>query len=99
MSTYKVLNRKGEQIETDVTLHPGEVLKNELEARGIQQKDFAKKLGIQPPHLNDLLKGKRQMSARLAVKIEKELDIDAAFWLRVQSDYYITMIRRELKDA
>ena len=99
MSNYKVVGKKGEQIETDVLLHPGEILRDELQAREIPQKEFAKKLGIQPPHLNDLLKGKRQMSARLAVKIEKETGIDAAFWLRVQSAYQISVIRKEFESA
>lgn len=96
MSNYTVTNKKGQPIETDVLLHPGEILRDELEAREITHKDFASAIGIQPPHLSDLLKGKRHVSARLAVKIEKALAIDAAYWLRVQSAYDLAIARKEL---
>ncbi len=99
MSNYKVVNRKGEQLETDIVLHPGEILRDELEARTISQKAFAEILGVQPPHLNDLLKGKRHISARLAVKIEKALNIDAAYWLRVQMAYDLAIARKEMEAA
>jgi HTH-type transcriptional regulator/antitoxin HigA len=99
MSIYKVVDKHGKELETDVTLHPGEILGSELEAREITQKDFAKQLGIQAPHLNDLIKGKRHVSATLAVKIEKALGIDAAFWLRVQVAYDLAVARRELEEV
>ena len=97
MATYKVVDKNGKKINTDVLLHPGEVLADELSAREITQKDFAQKIKLQPPHLNDLLKGKRHVSARIALKIEKELGIDAAYWLRLQMNYDLEIAKRELK--
>lgn len=95
MATYKVVDKNGKKITTDVLLHPGEVLCDELEAREIKQKDFAQKIKLQPPHLNALLKGKRHVSARIAIKLEKELGIDADFWLRVQMTYDLAVARKE----
>lgn len=95
MATYKVVDKNGKKLTTDVLLHPGEVLADELEAREIKQKDFAQKIKLQPPHLNDLLKGKRHVSARIAIKLEKELGIDADYWLRVQMAYDLTIARKE----
>lgn len=95
MSTYKVVDKNGKKITTDVLLHPGEVLSDELEAREIKQKEFALKLKLQPPHLNDLLKGKRHVSARIAIKLEKELGIEADYWLRVQMAYDLAVARKE----
>jgi len=71
MKHYEVIGKNGKVIETDVTLHPGEVLTDELEARKILKKDFAALLDLQPSHLSDLLKGKRHVSARLALKLEQ----------------------------
>ncbi|MBC7720721.1 MAG: HigA family addiction module antidote protein [Pedobacter sp.] len=98
MSNYQVIGRNGKPIETDVTLHPGEIIADELEARDILKKDFAILLDMQPAHLSDLMKGKRHVSARLALKLEQHLGINAAYWLRVQSSYNLFMARKELKD-
>ena len=96
MATYKVIDKTGKKISTDVTLHPGEVLSDELIAREIKQKDFAIKINLQAPHLNDLLKGKRHVSARIALKLEKELGIDAYYWLRLQINYDLEVARKEI---
>jgi antitoxin HigA-1 len=97
MGTYKVIDKTGKQISTDVTLHPGEVLNDELIAREIKQKDFAVQLKLQSPHLNDLLKGKRHVSARIALKLENELGIDAAYWLRLQMNYDLAVAKKEIQ--
>ncbi len=77
MADYKVLDKNGNKIYTNVLLHPGEIIADELEARLISQKDFAKSIQLLPPHLNDLIKGKRNISAKIAIKLETELGIDA----------------------
>jgi HTH-type transcriptional regulator/antitoxin HigA len=97
MPQYQVTGRNGKAIETDVTLHPGEIIADEIEARNILKKDFAALLNMQPAHLSDLMKGKRHVSARLAIKLEEHLEINAAYWLRVQSSYDLFMARKELQ--
>ncbi len=82
--SYIVLNKKGKKNFTDVTLHPGEVLMMELEARGIKKSAFAAQIQMKPSHLSELLHGKRNVSAATALKLEKLLDIDAEYWMRVQ---------------
>lgn len=99
MGNYKVISTKGHEIETDVLLHPGEVLGEELEARDILQKDFARLLKIRPSHLNELIKGKRHISALIALKLEKHLEIEAGFWMRLQVDYDLKQARKQLKIA
>jgi len=90
---YKVLNSRGKEIQTDVALHPGEVLLDELEARGIKKTAFAALLGIKPGHLSELLHGKRHVGASMALKLEKLLNIPAEYWMRVQV-YYDLFIER-----
>lgn len=97
MSNYQVVGQNGKVLHTDVTLHPGEVIFDELDARELSQKDFAAAIGMQPPHLSDLIKGKRHVSAKLALKLEEQLGIDAEFWLRLQSSYDLFMARKELQ--
>ena len=58
--------------------HPGEVLKEELEFRGISQRGLAKKLGISYSALNEMLNGKRALNTELALMMEAALGVDAA---------------------
>ena len=53
-------------------VHPGETLAEELKERGIKQKELAKAIGIQPSHLNELIKGKRSFTAP-AVRLRARL--------------------------
>jgi antitoxin HigA-1 len=99
MPHYKSIGKSGKEIVSDAMLHPGEVLAEELEAREILQKDFASSVGMRPPHFNELIKGKRHVSAMLALKLEKELGIDARFWMRLQADYDLKMARKQIKAA
>ena len=83
MPDYKILNSKGKEIFTDVSLHPGEVIGMEIEEREIPKSTFAGKLRMTPSHFSKLLHGKRHVSAATAIKLEKLLDIPAEYWMRV----------------
>lgn len=68
-------------------VHPGEILNEELKERGIKQKELAAKIGIQPSHLNELIKGKRSFTVALAMALEKELGIPYDSWMQMQYSY------------
>ena len=67
--------------------HPGEVLKDELEFRGISQRGLAKKMGISYSALNEVLNGKRALTTDLAVKIESAIGLPAKVLLAAQTQY------------
>ncbi|HUZ62063.1 MAG TPA: HigA family addiction module antitoxin [Hanamia sp.] len=89
----KILGSNGKQIRVNIALIPGEVLREELEARNITQSAFAMKIGIYPSHFSDVLKGKRRLNASLALKLEEELGISAEFWVGLQADYELSKER------
>ncbi len=99
MGTYKVIGKSGKELVSDVLLHPGIVLGDELLARNIQQKEFAALLDMGAPHLNELIKGKRHISALLALKLEQQLGISAGFWMRLQVEYDLKIAKKQLKVA
>ncbi len=99
MAEYKVIDANGNPVKTDATLHPGKIIAEELDARNILKKDFAMVVSMQPSHFSDLIKGKRHISAKLALQLEKHLGIDAAFWLRLQMAYDLAIARKELETA
>ena len=55
--------------------HPGEVLKDELEYRGISQRGLAKEIGISYSAFNEMLNGKRSLSPELAMMMEAALGV------------------------
>ena len=75
--------------------HPGEVLKDELEYRGISQRGLAKKIGISYSAFNEMLNGKRPLSPELAMMMEAALGVDAAPLLAMQNEYDMLMAERD----
>ena len=97
MNNYKVIKKNGKEIQSSFLLHPGRVLFKELEARKIKKSDFALQLQMRPSHFSELLHGKRNVSAGVAIKLEYLLGISAEFWMRVQTAYDIKVERQKLQ--
>jgi len=74
------------------TRHPGEVLKKEIEERGLVKSEVARQLGIKPGHLSELFKGKRNISAAMALKLQGMLKISAVKWLGLQNLYDLSIL-------
>ena len=68
-------------------IHVGEYIKDELDARGMQQKELAKITGIQTSVLNDIIKGRRDLTAEHSVLIGNALGINDDFFYDLQKRY------------
>jgi len=99
MGNNKVIGSNGQELRTDVLLHPGEVLEMELMARGLTKSRFAMDIKMYPSHMSDILKGKRNITEEIALKIESKLGISAEFWMRLQVEYNISVLRIKLNSA
>ena len=82
------MERRNERLVPFKAIHPGFTLGKELDAREIKQKDFAKMIGMQPTHLNAVIKGNRDITLELAMKLEEALGIDYGFWMKLQASYH-----------
>lgn len=78
--------------------HPGKILGNELKARKIKQKYFAKRIEKAETMLNEIIKGKRPISADTALLLERELGIKAEFWMSMQSNYDLDIARIKARE-
>jgi len=96
---YSAFNTKGEIVNSKIAIHPGEILKDEVESRKLKKSEFAKSIGILPGNLSELFNGKRHINAPLALRLETTLGIEAEFWLRIQSRYELTIERNNLKNT
>ncbi len=75
--------------------HPGEMIKDEIEYRGLSQRKLAKQMGISPTILNEILNCKRAVSTEYALLFEAALGIDADLWLRLQADYNMQVAKSD----
>ncbi|GAB6011625.1 HigA family addiction module antitoxin [Viscerimonas tarda] len=67
--------------------HPGEVLKDEIEYRGLAQTKLATQMGISYKILNDILNERRPITTTTAMLFEAALDIDSGLLMRLQLKY------------
>lgn len=77
------------------TIHPGRILKEELDKRELKQKEFASTIGLPAPVLNDIIKEKRSVTPDIAILLEAALDKDASFWLSLQSARDIEIAKKK----
>lgn len=68
--------------------HPGEVLLEEyLKPLGISQSDFAKRIDVSFPRLNEIIKGHRSVTTDTALRLARVLDTTPDFWLNLQQSW------------
>ena len=77
--------------------HPTEIVKDELKARGMSQKELASRMNMQPSNMSRFLKGENITSA-IAAKLEVALDIPAEFWLNLQAQYEVDTKNIAIRD-
>ncbi len=80
-------------IEKHITpVHPGEVLKDELEEIELKQSVLARHIGVLPKTINEICRGKRGISAEMAVKLSKALGGSPQFWLNLQNNWELSKL-------
>ena len=78
-------------MERDWTVHPGETLREALEERDMPQSYLAWATGYTQRHISQIIRGHAGISAKAAIRFERELDISARFWVHLQADYELDM--------
>lgn len=73
--------------------HPGEIIREEISARGIRQQELAKQMGIAKTVISEIINGKRNLTPALSLNLENVLGINAEFWMNFQMQYEIDLIR------
>lgn len=73
--------------------HPGEFIRDELEARGWAQRDLAYILGVKEQAINPIMSGKRGISPDMAQSLSKAFGISAEYFLNLQKAYELSTAR------
>jgi addiction module HigA family antidote len=74
-------------------VHPGEVLRDELEEIRFTQSALAKHIGVLPKTINEICRKKRGISADMAMKLSKALGGSPRFWLNLQNNWEISQLK------
>ncbi|HEV8544064.1 MAG TPA: HigA family addiction module antitoxin [Verrucomicrobiae bacterium] len=74
------------------TIHPGCVLKDELEERGLSQAQLARHLHLLPKRINEICRGKRGISAEMAMMLSRALGASPGFWLNLQKKWELGLV-------
>ena len=75
-------------------VHPGEVLRDELEEMGVSQSSLAEHIQVLPKMINEICRGKRGISAEMAVKLSRALGASPQFWLNLQNNWELCQIKQ-----
>ena len=75
--------------------HPGELIKDELEACNLTQAKLAESIGVKPSLLNEIIKGKRGVNTEIALLIEAALSLPADLLLNLQRDYNMQVAKSD----
>ena len=73
-------------------VHPGEVLKDELEELEISQTALAQHIGVLPKTINEICRGKRGISASMAMILSRALGASPQFWLNLQNNWDLSQL-------
>ena len=78
-------------------IHPGEVLLEEfLVPLGISQNRIARDIGVPPRRINEIVHGKRSVTADTALRLARYFGTSDAFWMGLQADYELEHAKRAL---
>ena len=78
-------------------VHPGEILKDELEYRNLSQKQFAELLGFPYTAFNEILNSKRPVTTEFAMIMEAALGVPAYMLAGMQTDYNLQVAQKDSK--
>ena len=79
---------------SDAIIPPGNILAQELEARGLSQRQLAAQMGRPQQAINEIIRGKKLLTVETALDLERILGTPASIWVRLEGDYRLKLARQ-----
>ncbi|HEX9463961.1 MAG TPA: HigA family addiction module antitoxin [Alphaproteobacteria bacterium] len=79
-----------------VPIHPGRILRRELQARDLSANALARALRVPSGRIVDILNGKRSISAETALRLGRYFGNDPQFWINLQAQYDLATAMRDI---
>ena len=76
-------------------VHPGEVLKDELEELGVTPTAFARQIQVPPNRVGQIIAGKRSVTGDTALRLGHWFGVEPQFWLNLQAQYDLVAADRQ----
>lgn len=77
-------------------VHPGEILKRDfMEPFGLSSSALAKAIGVTPARINEIVRGRRGITAETALRLAKFFRTDAQSWMNLQAQYELAIAEHE----
>ena len=76
------------------SVHPGEILKDELEELGVSQAVFARQIDVPPNRVSQIIAGKRSVTGDTALRFGHWFGVEPQFWLNLQSQFELATAER-----
>lgn len=73
-----------------IGVHPGEILQEELNNRGLSQTEFARHIRVHPKVINEICRGRRGISVEMAIKFSFAFGTSSDLWIGLQKDYELS---------
>ncbi len=80
-------------------VHPGVVLKDELEELGITPTEFARQIDVPPNRVSQIIAGKRGITGDTALRCGHWFGMDPQFWLNLQTQWDLVQAEQEMGEA
>ena len=80
-------------------VHPGEILKEELEELGVSLTEFARQIDVPPNRVSQILSGKRAVTGDTALRFGHWFGTNPQFWLTLQTQFDLAIADRATGDA
>jgi HTH-type transcriptional regulator/antitoxin HigA len=83
------------RLQTDAIIPAGELLREELESRGMTQKQLAQAMARPAQVISEICRGKKEITAETALVLEEVLGTPAHVWLSLEADYRLALARKK----
>ena len=76
---------------------PGEILREDfMEPMGLSINRLARDIVVPPNRISEIVNGKRAITADTALRLQRYFRVEAQFWLNLQSEYDLRMVKRKI---
>ena len=80
-------------------VHPGEILKDELDELGVSQTTFAREIDVPPNRVSQIISGKRSVTSDTALRFGHWFGVDPQFWLNLQTQFDLAEVEQRIGAA
>ena len=87
------MSRTKGRIYSDIAIPPGKILLDSIKALSISQTELARRMDLPIQTINEIIEGKKEITADTAIKLEDVLGTPAHIWLNLERDYQLNRLR------